>query len=217
MSRLVPVGTLLFFMLGAAAQASTVTIDKTIDLNALSPGSSLTDIFEPLSVAQTIQTGDSVHYIVNFANNEALNLTATSSNAFFDFWLAHNTGSASFTINTINLTLNGLQTNGSFANGVVAGSQSSGSAHIGPGIVLGLNTGQSISFTGFDLTYNVVNLTSPELFTDAWLIPINATPTITTVAVPGPIVGAGLPGAIIAFGGLLGFLAYRRKSAPRFA
>jgi hypothetical protein len=37
-------------------------------------------------------------------------------------------------------------------------------------------------------------------------------PPITT-AVPGPIVGAGLPGLILGFAGI-GFMTYRRKSKP---
>src|SRR4051794_2735958 len=85
-------------MLGAGAtQAATITINEIIDLSSYS--GHLDFIYDPLASPQTIQSGDSVHYTVNFANNKALELTALSSAAQYDFWLGHNSGSANFTIN----------------------------------------------------------------------------------------------------------------------
>jgi hypothetical protein len=192
-----------------AARASTINLSATIDLQNFS--ATLTNIDAPLSAAATIQTGDSVNLSVTFANNKALELTAVSSPAAELFWILHTGGAAFFTIDNINLTLTGLNTNGTFTNPFTAGTTTGGVGNLGPNNVnLGLSVGQFLSFTGFNLTYDVVSLTSPELFNNVLLLGSAGSVTGSIVDAPTTPLPAALP--LFATGlGALGLLGWRRK------
>src|SRR5207247_485365 len=97
----------------------------------------------------------------------------------------------------LSATPNQFQFSGLFTNSIITG------------VSFGTNVGLTladVTFTDHSVTINAPGLQLP-VGDDYFLI------TLQTTAVPGPVVGAGLPGLVFAGGGLLAWWRRRRKFA----
>lgn len=156
------------------------------------------------SIPVTLAPTNTLDLTVSFAGTQSLTYQNTSGdNILEDFWLqtaAHNT--AQFTINNINLTFTGEDYQGS---GITWPSSVSGhSSNIGPLVNFGLNnTGDHLTFTGFNLTFDVASLDPASVNFAQVVLLSNAVPATTPLPAALPLFLTGLSG--------FGFLTWRRK------
>lgn len=142
-------------LVSAGAHASPITIDTTYDLrNGLFSSSRLDDG----SVA--IANGDHVVLTVGFLNNLVLTLgdTIGDGSEYFSGWLAAGDNASSFTIDNSTIEFQGFSATGGAAAFYHIGMQSGGAAHLGPYLNDFLSAGQRVTFSGYQVTYDVKSI-----------------------------------------------------------
>ena len=207
------------FSLGAitVANSATVTVNQTADLTGLcSPSDCAAGSYfnngapnfsndGPVSVT----VGDTLKYNLDFIGNQQVTVTGL---AFFaPLLITVNQGQSAL----INMTgvLSFLDTSGNVIYSTPSFTNSDGSVHIGqffssfPGLPSIFSFG-GISYTG---TLNSSSGLATRSYDGEYFL-IRAQ-TVSVTAVPGPIVGAGLPGLMIGLGGLVMLSRRRRNQA----
>lgn len=169
------------------AHAANVQVNMTWDLN----GSNFFLVDSPVSIAN----GDHVTYNVDFAGNQALNFGSGDS---LRTWLSAQDNNSSFTLNNITLDLLGFVGTGGASSDYSMPTQSGGMAHLGPTWENLLSAGQTASFSGFEVMFDVQSIaTSPHAYTTAWMIQSGGEVGVVQ-NVPEPLsialVGMGLAG-----------------------
>jgi hypothetical protein len=174
--------TMLTGLLATAgvAQAAIVQVNATWDVTR---SSAYFGLDAPVSIA----TGDHVIYTVDFAGNQTLNFVDGSER--LSTWLAAGDNNSSFTINNISLDLFGFSGTGGAASSYFKTTESSGMAHLGPYWSNFLTPGQTVSFSGFEVEFDVQKIAvSPHRYQNAWLSYAGASVgTIQPVPEPGSV------------------------------
>lgn len=181
----------LFLSIGAA-HAVPVTINTTYDLN---DGFSS---FPPLDGAPvSIANGDHVDLTVAFTGNLAL--TIADGNEGFRGWLFAGDNLSSFTINNSSIEFLGFSETGGAASFYALGTQSTGAAHLGPAMSSFLTPGQSVTFTGYRVMYDVQSIAqSPHVYEKLWFSVSGTNLNVGPAPIPAPaslaLLGLGLAG-----------------------
>lgn len=163
--------------LASRSDAATVLFEQVINLSSLTintsaGGDSISAAYG--SNTKLVADGDDVTVRYTFAAGQTLtlaDLAATNSSENIGLWLGLSSGtSGTFTVNGMSLTfLNAFATGGGPTTVVVPGSQSSGSVHLGPFFSDFLDAGSSITFTGFETTFHVVDLPGTANTYSPWI------------------------------------------------
>jgi hypothetical protein len=151
-----------------------------------------------------IANGDHVTYTVDFAQNEILTIADGAERLFTALDASDN--SSAFTITNITLDLLGFSGTGGASSSYFMATQSSGVAHLGPEWLGFLSPGQTISFNGFEVQFDVQSIAvSPHGYSSTFLAYSGDSTSIAVQQVPEPA-------SLALLGTALGALFVRRPS-----
>lgn len=182
------------------SHAALIDIDTTYDLN--SGLSSFTNLDNgPVSIAD----GDNVDLTVDFSNDLAL--TIEDGGEVLRGWLYAADNLSSFSLDNIVFELLGFSGTNGAQSVFNLGSQNGGAAHLGPNLDNFLSAGQSATFTGYRVTYDVLSIAqSPHDYGQLWFLASGNNLSV------GPAPKVPEPSALALLGlGLLGFRLSRKK------
>ena len=190
---------------GGATSASAITFDLTSDHCTGGCGT------PPFGTVDVTQVGANVHIVVDLANGVSWAQTGAADFQLFKF---NATGVVVGDISVVQTFAgpNVLQANTGTFNGDGTGPFSFGISctTCGNG-ALGITS--NLDFTIANATIADVTAGNPLNIFVADVLGTNGNTGPVAVTVPGPLAGAGLPGLVMACGGLIAFARRRRKLA----
>jgi hypothetical protein len=183
------------------AGAETVQVNVSADLTDYFAGSNWISVVTPLADPVLVHQGDHVDLRVSFLPGQALQLTGIGKGSSrFTGWLLQDNqlsplNSSIFAIDNFSYSLTGLQ--GRLSGSFGAGPQTGGSSTLGPSFRGLLAAGDQVSFTGYQVSFDVTSLQNQSSYYSAAWSYFSA-PGLDIVQVPVPetntaaLLGAGL-------------------------
>jgi len=142
------------------AHAGLIELDMIWDLN--NPY-----WMSPLTHPVIIANGDRVIFNVDFAGNQTLNFGQGDT---LYTWLFAGDNYSSFRLSDISLDLLGFVGTGGASSSYSMPTHSSGAAHLGPWWSNLLAAGQTASFSGFEVEFDVESIAvSPHVYSQSWM------------------------------------------------